>query len=278
MRVGTRAKIFAGVALLGGCSFFVDTSGLSDGSGSGDSSVDGAGGDGSASGDSATNDDATTSGDGGIGSIPDLAIYFPFDEGSGTTVTDKGPGAFVGNLYGSAAFTVGHSGSAVSFSGDGGNAGNVIVTDEPGLSIGSPATIAFWIDADDLPNTDERLVQMGYAWDVKLNGSGERPQLTWSEDDGGGGLISPVNGLPTGEWHHVAYTFDSTAGAAVYVDGRLQDNGNYQFATGQIFQKDTSGLTIGSATGSTDTCKCRIDELRLYSRALTAAEIKVIAQ
>lgn len=272
--MGTRARILVGVVLLAGC---IDASSLGGGSDSaGDSGIDAAA-DGSI-GDGATNGDGSTGGDGGIDSIPDLAIYFPFDEGSGTTITDKGPGAYVGNLDDSVAFVPGHAGTALSFSGDGGNAGNAFVADEPGLSIGSPATIAFWVNTDDLPATDERLVEMGYAWDVKLNGSGETPQLTWNEDDGGGGLIAPVNGLPKGEWHHLAYTFDSTAGAAIYVDGRLQDNGNYVFTPGSVFRKDTYGLTIGSASGGNDTCKCRIDELRLYKRALTAAEIKELAQ
>lgn len=277
MRRG-RVAIFSAMASLAGCSFFVDTSGLTGGSGSSDSGLDGSNGDDSAIRDGAVVSDGATGGDGGIGSIPDLAIYFPFDEGSGKTITDHGPNAFVGNLDDSVTFVAGHSGTAVSFTGDGGGTGNAFVPDEPGLSIGSPATIAFWINADDLPATDERLVAMGYVWDVKLNGDTEHPQLSWSEDDGGNGLISPVDGLTTGEWHHLAYTFDATAGAAVYVDGRLQNNGNYTFTPGDILRKDTFGLTIGSASGGNDTCKCRIDELRLYSRVLSAAEIKLIAQ
>jgi hypothetical protein len=83
----------------------------------------------------------------------------------------------------------------------------------------------------------------------------------------------------TGAWHHVAATYDGSstaAGVKIYVDGVAQ-------ATVVIIDNLTASilaatdLKIGvDVTGQTDAFTGRIDDARVYNRALSAAEVTAL--
>jgi WD40 repeat protein len=78
-------------------------------------------------------------------------------------------------------------------------------------------------------------------------------------------------------WYHLAITYDQTSGIAqIYIDGRLDTSRNLG-----KFTLLTSGfnLIIGqNPSGNSADLEGSVDEIRLYDRVLTAAEILKLAQ
>jgi hypothetical protein len=79
-----------------------------------------------------------------------------------------------------------------------------------------------------------------------------------------------------GQWAHVAATFDGTTGK-VYINGREAASGPFSFARGT-----TAGMTIGNNNSSSwDNCPGAlygdVDEVRIYNRGLTAAQVAYLA-
>jgi lysophospholipase L1-like esterase len=82
-------------------------------------------------------------------------------------------------------------------------------------------------------------------------------------------FASSVN-INDGTWHHVAATRNNTSGAvAIYVDGVLRGSGTG--ATGS--RTFPPNLRIGSLQTGNNFLNGTLDEVRLYDRILTAAEI-----
>jgi hypothetical protein len=75
--------------------------------------------------------------------------------------------------------------------------------------------------------------------------------------------------LTPGKWHHVAATWDGTT-AYVYLDGYADSAGR---AVSGMLPMDTRSLFIGGRIDGTDLVSGKIDDVRLYNYALTAAEI-----
>ncbi len=90
--------------------------------------------------------------------------------------------------------------------------------------------------------------------------------------------IRTRNRLTMGEYHHIAFTYDGTARAAglrLYVDGKLADT--------EVAQDNLSGPVRTAADlqiGNKETgvpYKRQVDDLRLYNRTLSPAEVEHLA-
>ncbi len=98
----------------------------------------------------------------------------------------------------------------------------------------------------------------GFFWD----GS------TWQHTD------SSVYVSGTG-WHHVAFTFDDAANEqTIYVDGVALMTTNY---TGSIAYNLNPNTTLGSHPSGSYGLSGRLDDARIYDRALEAGEIAALA-
>jgi sialidase-1 len=84
-------------------------------------------------------------------------------------------------------------------------------------------------------------------------------------------LVRAPEPLQAADWHHLAYVLDE-AGSALYVDGKLVGKGPVP-ATNRT---PTLGF-IGSMDGSVDAFRGEIDEVRIYDRALSEAEVAAAA-
>jgi alpha-glucuronidase len=86
-------------------------------------------------------------------------------------------------------------------------------------------------------------------------------------------VASSVN-VNDGAWHHIAATRDNTSGAmAVYVDGVLRGSG-----TGPTGSRSwPTSLRIGSLLNGSNFLNGALDDVRLYSRILSASEIQTLA-
>lgn len=238
-----------------------------------------------------------------------LEVYLTFDEGAGNVANDLSgneremvpaenlfPGAMIdwsgGKFGGSAKFNREYMlHSPFEYYGIGGDA---------------PRTVSFWIKTEwQAPNTSSIGALVGWGINaarqrihVKLNGGtdddGNVVQYIRTENQGGNnfGQTLPVN---DGEWHHIISVFDPDVDsnedgvfAAVgdfdhYVDNQLETkSGGVGNPVETNINPDEGAvpLTVGGGyfpnIDSARLSEARIDEFRLYSRALSIDEIKTL--
>ncbi|MSR71452.1 MAG: LamG domain-containing protein [Candidatus Taylorbacteria bacterium] len=187
-----------------------------------------------------------------------LIGYWSFDDGTGTKATDSSGNRNTGTITG-ASYVGGKLGKALSFSGT-----NTVSLGTVG-GYSNAVTIAAWVKHTSSDTWDD--IVAGGCGDFLLgfNGSNE---LRW-----GGQCNNPFAGLTyatniDGAWHHVIATYDGST-AALYVDGVLVSSGA---ASGSF---TPGALTIGSS-GASEYYNGLIDDVRIYSRALTAAEVRTL--
>ncbi|MCK5171860.1 MAG: LamG domain-containing protein [Planctomycetes bacterium] len=196
-----------------------------------------------------------------------------FDEGAGPVAYDSA-GTNDGAIYG-AQWADGQVGGALDFDGadDYVDLGN-----DPNLKPALPITLAAWIKFD----TDvaiQRIICLDNwtsnrygAW-LALTSSGK---LTVGYGDGGVGSTSrrTKNGatmLDTGVWYQVAGIIRGPQDMDLYVNG-INDGGIYDGTGGNLAYSSGSG-TVGSDAGVDAFFSGSIDEVMVYERALSAAEI-----
>jgi serine/threonine protein kinase len=194
-----------------------------------------------------------------------------------------------GELMNGVTFAEGRIGKAFRFDG---RTQFVKIPRAPNLNLTNEVTIVFWMNAEpkDPTRAYQGLVTTDFYGVTVCNGfSFPRLGVTFHVSSDGGKSASPesfpntadVNGggtvIPDNEWHHIAGTYDG-ARLQLYLDGRPA--GKPVEHTGPISPMLANGfLSIGSEDGPAlpghkgRYFKGRIDEIAIYSRALSAAEI-----
>lgn len=87
----------------------------------------------------------------------------------------------------------------------------------------------------------------------------------------GGTFLVTAAPPSNGTWHHVAYTFDGTT-HRLYVDGSLKGS-----ATTTPQTAIPTKLEIGRWTGGNEWLRGKLDDIRLYARALNPTEVTALA-
>ena len=175
-----------------------------------------------------------------------------------------------GTLVGGASFVAGEVGQAFSFDG---SSGYVSIPDSPSLdSFITSITIELWLKVNQLTANSE------WAWIVtKGNSSWRLMGTTFANTvsfhlDGVNGYLNGSRNVNDGQWHHVAAVYDGT-NMFLYVDGTLDVS---QPATGLIAQNSYPVYIGQNAEEPIGSFNGLVDEVSLYSRALTASEIQTI--
>ena len=199
-------------------------------------------------------------------STANLVAAFGFEEGTGATTADSSGTGNNGTLSNATWTTAGRYGNALSFNGT--NAW-VTVLDSNSLDLTTAMTLEAWVRPAAVTSwrtvlLKERTGGLAYG----LYGSdGARP-TAWIRTSGdyhadGTALV------PTAAWTHLAATYDG-ATLRLYVNGA-------QVGTRTIsgtLTTSTSALRIGGNVVWGEYFNGLIDEVRVYSRVLTAAEIQ----
>ena len=195
---------------------------------------------------------------------------YGFNEGSGTTVNDSSGNGNYGTATNTTWATAGKNGKALLFNGM-----NALVTvpDSASLDLTTGMTLEAWVDPSTLTSSwrtvvfKERPGGMLYALYAN-NGSANRPVgqvfLGNAEQDAPGTSSVPLNA-----WTHLAATYDGSA-LRLYVNGALVTT----FAVSGSLATTTNPLRIGGNTIWGEYFNGLIDDVRIYNRALTAAEIQ----
>jgi hypothetical protein len=212
--------------------------------------------------------------------------YWKFDEGSGTTTADSSGNGNTGTLTGSPvpAWTAGYRQNALSFDGT----QNYVSVPHTAALNAYPITVTAWFktsvttSAQSIVNKYVSASMNGYNVFLYNGGlcawyftNGTTNNAIYDSSSGGNCTLSPGVTVNNNTWHHVAFVVDTVAngGGKLYVDGALKATRNWTGSAGAT--TTTQGISIGRYTGSGGTpyFPGLIDEVRIYGRALSAAEV-----
>ena len=196
-----------------------------------------------------------------------LVAAYTFNEGAGSTVIDASGNNNLGTIIGGTWSTSGKYGNALSFNG---TSNRVDVLDSSSLHLTSAMTLAAWVNPTSLST----------AWQDVIYKGNVNYFLMASSDNGGspvgGGTFgSTVKGtfgtaaLAANTWTYLATTYDGST-IKLYVNGVQVST---MAASGPI-TNSLNPLQIGGDTISGQNFKGLIDEVRVYNRSLTQAEIQ----
>lgn len=201
-----------------------------------------------------------------------LVGHWKLNEGSGSTARDASGNGNDGTLT-SSTWTTGVLGGAIDFDG---SSSYVSIPNDATLQLTSAMSVTAWIKGDawgsgvsvnaiarkgeDNPNNYQLAIADG--------------QVSFYLDDNDGNGHRGNTVLSTGRWYHVAATWDGTT-VRIYVNGIL-DKSPPDTDSGAI-GTDARPLYIGGRA-SADYFDGSIDDVRLYDRALNAAEVAELAR
>lgn len=198
-----------------------------------------------------------------------LEAYFKFDEGTGTTTADSTGNGHTGTFSGGTSWVVGKSGSAVSLDGSSGTVSCALGANLPANN--APQTISWWMNYAAPPQSVESMIGLTNSTAGSAVQCGFRNgQLTvWNW---GGNTLVSTTAPSANSWHQASYTYDGTT-HSLYVDGVLANS-----STAGAQTAAPSRLDLGLTPGWGEYYAGILDEVRIYSRALTSAEIATLAQ
>ncbi len=202
-----------------------------------------------------------------------LVGYWKLDEGSGTVAKDSSGNGNDGTWLGGPTVVDGHYGKALSFSNS-----RVSVPASSSLTADlfkQPFALAVWINPTRAGGTGYQQVFRSIKTDATsndtlfLNNNGllswrGRVATTWTTL-----CETATNVVPANQWTHVAVTGDGT-NFCIYVNGALAQTSAFRTTDGT----NATYYLGGDATSTNEFYYGMIDDARVYSHALTAAEVK----
>jgi hypothetical protein len=207
--------------------------------------------------------------------LAELVVYYPLNEGAGTTAADASGKGHNGTIIGANVQWVGSTegyGSALDFPGSWGQYCDT-GTWNPSAATGR-ISVAFWMKWDGDNGGYQGVVAKRDAWAEEstmwcIEIDADSLMMNWHRF---GSWVDVGISPRVGEWQHIVYTFDGTT-ARSYIDGNLH--------------REASGFTFGPATGAhvvfgavepdNNPFNGTLDEVRIYDHALSPAEIKSLS-
>jgi DUF1680 family protein len=207
---------------------------------------------------------------------PVFIAQYLFNETSGSTAADATGNGRTATLTGGTSWVAGRSGGAVSLNGTDGH-----VRLPNGIVAGvNDFTVAGWVRIGTLA-TWSRVFDFGtgtngYLFLTPRSGTGTARFAITTSGAGGEQQINAPAALPAGAWTHVAVTLAGNLGI-LYVNGaEVARNAAVSARPGSL---GSTGLNyLGRSQYSGDPFLAgQLDDFRVYSRALSATEIRTLA-
>jgi hypothetical protein len=197
---------------------------------------------------------------------PGLVAAYGFSETSGTSVLDSSGNNLTGVISGATRTTAGHSGSALTFNG---TSDWVTVNDAAVLDV-TRVTLEAWVRPTTLSGWRTVIMkESANALAYVLYAHDNAPRPAAYINNGGVDLtVAGTAALPLNTWTHLAMTYDGS-NMRLYVNGALVTT---TAATGNIITT-ANPLRIGGNNSWGEYFAGQIDDVRVYNRALTQAEI-----
>ena len=206
---------------------------------------------------------------------PSLVGHWKLDDLSGTTAVDSSTGGNDGTLVNfdspPALTSSTPTNAGLVFDGDN---DEIQITDDASLDLGQKVTMAAWIYVTAFPGTgDAGLHQIfgdetGATAVMRLSGQ----RLAFMMEDGGfNNATDTATDLSQDQWHHVAVVTDGT-NANFYIDGTLSSQVPFTVTPTNA----SADWWIGGTSFSGRNFEGRIDDVRVYTRDLSATEVDAL--
>lgn len=206
-------------------------------------------------------------------------LHLKLDEGYGSTLNDNSPQNNDGTILGTSAPTWtnnGKFGKALSFDGT-----------NDSIKLGSPTSLqltgahsySVWVKT----STPGTRIIMGrrssgdaaedIGSEIELNSSG---LVIFSTNDGAtpSTTVASKTSVTDGDWHHIVATYQPSTSLKIYIDGTLESQN-----TSSIYSSLNSAtlpVSIGSKNATDFYFSGIIDDVRIYSFALTDGQVKTV--
>lgn len=206
-----------------------------------------------------------------------LVAWWPLDEAMGTTVADASGNANTGAVHG-ATWGEGRSGTGLAFNGD---EDFVAVANSVSLNVQSSLTLALWNRSGSQQpwsyalakphNSEAGIFWIGAGSDGTTLNVGIRHG---ANDDDLTILAYDAPFVFDDRWHHIAVTFDGSH-VRLYVDGGELSS---KRAKADALHSNGQGVSLGRYNAESGLYwQGALDDVRIYARALPAAEVKALA-
>ncbi|PYS25775.1 MAG: hypothetical protein DMG11_22200, partial [Acidobacteria bacterium] len=198
--------------------------------------------------------------------LPGQVAAFGFSEGTGTTTADSSGNGFNGTLANGASWTTGKNGNGLSFDGIDDKVILPATLDIAAL----PFTLEAWVKPSSFADWGaffskrDAYSSSQMRFDVGLAISTGRVYVSTFNS-----IITFAYGPPLDTWTHLSVEADST-GTTLYVNGVLSQT----LAAVTLGTGSTAAVAIGSSADDDDHFAGVIDDLHLYSRALSQTEVQ----
>ena len=213
--------------------------------------------------------DLTASFDRSATAPPGLVAAYSFDDGAGTTLADRSGHGHAGTLTGGPTWSAaGRNGGALAFDGVD---DHVQIADHPELDLTGAMTLEAWVRPSTLGSSwrtivfKEQATHMAYAL-YAAAGDGRPTGQAWvgRERD-----ARAPSAIPTGTWTHLAVTYDGSQ-LRLFVNGAQVRS----LAVSGSMAVSSRPLKLGGNAIWSEWFAGLIDDVRIYGRALTAAEVQ----
>jgi hypothetical protein len=215
--------------------------------------------------------------------VPGLLLYYSFDEVTGTTVPDKSGNGNDGTLVAPFSIAAGKLGNALVLTGTA-TSGGYVVMPPAILATSSEMTIATWFRINSTNAPYQRVFDIGSSPTISsmfltpTYGPGGPLHFTIRFTLSDGGVTrDDIDGtaIAAAQWYHTAVVIDASGNGRLYLDGAQVGT-----TTPMKFRPSSLGSTpndwIGRSEFANPYFDGAIDEFRIYSRALSAAEISAL--
>jgi chitodextrinase len=207
-----------------------------------------------------------------------LVAAYSFSEGAGTTVADVSGNNNTGTASGTTWTTAGQFGSALVFNG---TSAFVDLGNPATLRLTGSMTISAWVRSAAFPGDDAAIVSkrdgasLGYQLDTSIDTGPRTIGFKLTSSTGANMARYGATAMQLNQWYYVTGVYDAAAQTLnVYLNGVL-DNGTLRGPVSATQQNSPLNVSIGRRTGLAGYAfNGTIDELRIYNRALTQAEIQ----
>lgn len=205
-----------------------------------------------------------------------LVAHWKLDEPSGTSAADSSGNGYTGTYTNSPTLNqTGAFGASKAVTFASASSQRVTTSADSASLRGYPLTVAAWVKTSSTPSINPiacKYVQSSFnGWMLWLDTG--KPTLFYYNSNGIQVSGAASSAITTGAWHHIVMSVDS-GGGVIYVDGSsvktIAWGGSPAVAT------STTPIEIGNYISSGSMFAGTIDDVRIYSRALSAADVAAL--
>lgn len=206
-----------------------------------------------------------------------LIGFWPMDEGTGSKVYNKTGVVHTGTIVG-ATWENGMIGKGLNFTAT--PVSYVDIPDSDSLEVTTQVSMTFWVRSILTTSAPAGAVYAKYFYSGALGffiGLASSRLVTFITGFNGY-TATTKTGLRLNQWTHVAVTFQSGIGAKIYFDGVEKTPLTVTRTPNPINDSSGRNARFGRRADATQSVRSTLDDIRLYNRVLSAAEIKKLSR